>query len=62
MKRLTLPPPHCPEGLMKHAVKHIHFVGVVAASREQGSRLRDATGREWRRMPTEELDKRVTDR
>ncbi len=37
---------------MKHAVRHIHFVGVVAASREQGSRLRDATGREGRRMPT----------
>ena len=36
---------------MKHAVKHIRFVGMVAASREQGSRLRDATGREWRRMP-----------
>jgi len=36
---------------MKHAVKHIHFVGMVAASREQGSRLRDATGREQRRMP-----------
>jgi len=47
---------------MKHAVKHIHFVGVAAASREQGSRLRDATGRERRRMPTETLDKRVTDR
>ena len=37
---------------MKHAVRHIHFVGVVAASREQGSRLRDATVREGRRMPT----------
>jgi len=37
---------------MKHAVRHIHFVGVVAVSREQGSRLRDATGRERRRMPT----------
>ena len=37
---------------MKHAVKHIHFVGVVAASREQGSRLRDATGHERRQMPT----------
>ncbi len=37
---------------MKHAVRHIHFVGMVAASREQGSRLRDATGREGRRMPT----------
>jgi hypothetical protein len=36
---------------MKHAVRHIHFVGVVAASREQGSRLRDATVREGRRMP-----------
>lgn len=38
---------------MKHAVKHIHFIGVVAASREQGSRLRDATGLEERRMPTD---------
>jgi hypothetical protein len=37
---------------MRHAVKHIHFVGVVAASREQGSRLRDATVREGRQMPT----------
>ena len=37
---------------MRHAVKHIHFVGVVAASSEQGSRLRDANVREWRRMPT----------
>ena len=37
---------------MKHAVRHIHFVGVVAESREQGSRLRDATGCERRRMPT----------
>jgi hypothetical protein len=36
---------------MKHAVKHIHFVGMVDPSREQGSRLRDATGREGRRMP-----------
>ncbi len=37
---------------MKHAVKHIHFVGMVDASREQGSRLRDATGRERRQMST----------
>ena len=37
---------------MRHAVKHIHFVGMVAASREQGSRLRDASGRERRQMPT----------
>jgi hypothetical protein len=36
---------------MKHAVKPIHFVGMVAPSREQDSRLRDATGREGRRMP-----------
>ena len=36
---------------MKHAVKHIHFVGMVDPSREQGSRLRDATGHEDRRMP-----------
>jgi hypothetical protein len=37
---------------MRHAVKHIYFVGMVDPSREQGSRLRDATGREGRRMPT----------
>ena len=37
---------------MRHAVKYIHFVGMVAASREQGSRLRDATGRERRQVPT----------
>ena len=37
---------------MKHAVRQIHFVGMVALSREQGSRLRDATGREGRQMPT----------
>ena len=36
---------------MKHAVRHIHFVGMAALSREQGSRLRDATGREERQMP-----------
>ena len=36
---------------MKHAIKHIHFVGMVDPSREQGSRLRDATGREDRQMP-----------
>jgi hypothetical protein len=36
---------------MKHAVRHIHFVGVVVLSREQGSRLRDAIVREGRRMP-----------
>jgi hypothetical protein len=36
---------------MKHAVKHIHFVGMVDPSREQGFRLRDATGRESRQMP-----------
>ncbi len=36
---------------MKHAVRHIHFVGMVDPSREQGSRLRDVTGREGRRMP-----------
>ncbi len=40
---------------MRHAVKHLHFVGMVAASREQGSRLRDATGRERRQMPTRRL-------
>ena len=37
---------------MKHAVKHIHFVGRVDSSREQGSRLRDASGREEHQMPT----------
>ena len=40
---------------MRHAVKQIHFVGVVDPSREQGSRLRDATGREGRRMPTSDV-------
>ena len=40
---------------MRHAVKPIHFVGVVAASSEQGSRLRDASVREGRRMPTQRL-------
>jgi len=43
---------------MKRAVKHIHFVGMVDPSREQGSRLRDATGREERRMPACSLPKR----
>ena len=43
---------------MKHAVKHTNFVGMVAASGEQGSRLRDATGREWRQMPACSLPKR----
>ena len=38
---------------MKLAVRPIHFVDMVAASREQGSRLRDATGREGRRMPAD---------
>jgi hypothetical protein len=37
---------------MRHAVKPPHFVGMVAPSREQGSRLRDATVREGRRMAT----------
>ncbi|WP_018509162.1 hypothetical protein [Thiobacillus thioparus] len=37
---------------MKYAAKHIHFVGMIDPSREQGSRLRDASGREGRRMPT----------
>ena len=37
---------------MRHAVKHLHFVGMVAASIEQGSRLRDASAREGRQMPT----------
>ncbi len=47
---------------MKHAVKHIHFGGVASLSREQGSRLRDATVREGCRMPTGSLDKGVTGR
>ena len=42
---------------MKHAVKPIHFVGMVDPSREQGSRLRDATGREGRQMPASDLGK-----
>jgi hypothetical protein len=37
---------------MKHAVRPIHFVRMVVARRKQGSRLRDATGPEGRRMPT----------
>lgn len=37
---------------MKHVIKHIHFVDMVDPGREQGSRLRDATGRKERRMPT----------
>ena len=37
---------------MRHAVHHIHFVGGVAASREQGSRSRDVSVREGRQMPT----------
>ena len=36
---------------MRHAVRHIHFVGVVALSSEQGSRLWDVSVREGRRMP-----------
>lgn len=36
---------------MRHAVRHIYFVGVVAASSEQGSRVRDVSVREGRRMP-----------
>jgi len=47
---------------MKHAVKHIHFVGIVDLSREQGSRLRDATGREGRQMPTSGVGKGDRDR
>ena len=41
---------------MRHAVKHLHFVGVVAASSEQDSCLRDASAREGRRMPTDIAD------
>ena len=36
---------------MRHAVCHLHFVGVVAVSSEQGSRLRDVSVREGRPMP-----------
>ena len=36
---------------MKHAVKHIHFVGVASLSREQGS-LWDATACDGCLMPT----------
>lgn len=36
---------------MKHAVKYIHCIGMVDPSKEQGSRLRDVSGRERRRMP-----------
>lgn len=37
---------------MKHAVKHIHFGGMAAPRREQGSRRRrDATGRAAGPMP-----------
>ena len=36
---------------MRHAVPHIHFVGMVAVSSEQGSRLRDVSVREGRAMP-----------
>ena len=42
---------------MKHAVKNIHFVGVADPSREQGSRLRDATGREDCQMSTSDLSR-----
>jgi hypothetical protein len=42
---------------MKHAVKRIHFVGMVDPSREQGSRLRDATGRENRQMPASDVSR-----
>jgi len=35
---------------MKHAVRHIHFVGVVAASREQAALERGASERvQWKR-------------
>lgn len=42
---------------MKHAVKHIYFIGMVGPNREQSSRLRDATGREGRQMPMLNLAK-----
>ncbi len=35
---------------MKRTLKPIRFIGMVDPSREQGSRLRDANGREDRRM------------
>ena len=35
---------------MKHAVRHIHFVGVVAASREQAALERSVSERaQWKR-------------
>ena len=37
---------------MRHAVKHIHSIGGVAASSKQGPRLRDANVREPRQMST----------
>jgi hypothetical protein len=36
---------------MKHAIEHIQFIGMVGPNREQGSCLRDVTGREDRQMP-----------
>jgi hypothetical protein len=43
---------------MKHAVKPIHFVGMVDASRAQGSCLRDTTARERCQMPACSLPER----
>lgn len=40
---------------MRYTVRHIHFVGVVVQSSEQGSRLRDVSVREGRPMPTHAL-------
>ena len=42
---------------MRHAVRHIYFVGMVALSSEQGSRLRDVSVREERPMPN--MTKRI---
>ena len=42
---------------MKHIAKPFHFVGMVDPSREQGSRLRDATGREGRQIPAPGVSK-----
>ena len=47
---------------MKHAVKHILIGGMASLSREQSSRLRDATAREGCRMSSGKLDQGVTGR
>ena len=44
---------------MKHAVKHIHCVGMIDPSREQGSCLMDAAGREDRQLYTSGASKGI---